>query len=959
MSGDFLETSGPVLAWVLRTTWEASLIALLVLLAQYLLRGRVSARWRYNLWLLVVARLVLPAVPGSRVSPFNLVRLPGAPGQSGIMPNAPVRTIPAAPVPSGPARVPVPAIEREDARRVYVASSDARPARPRLSAQPSFPYVATPSTAYQPAAAPLGAMVGVLQAATPAADLPPQTPVSVWTVEPPRAFTATRRPNRDRPDSPATPPAIASQPAVAPARWFERINWHAFLAIAWIAGVAFVASRLAWVSFRLALAVRKLRPLTDPDLLALARDCAAELRLSRVPQLLRAPDTFGPALVGLLRPRVLLPDCVIGNPHLVSPARASARTPFHRHEVRLILMHELAHLKRHDVAANWLLAGLGALHWFNPVLWLTFRRMRADRELACDEMVLAAAGQADGGAAAYGPTLLKLLQTLSRGRQPVPGVGMIGVLEGFNDGSLTHTTFGGIVPRGLLTRLTNPPSSIRRRIAMIARFDRQQARHRGASFLGITLSALATGVALTGAVNGQQAAEEEARATREVRVTPDAPPAEHAPEAPELPEVPGEPGTPAALRGEPAAPQPPASPEAPGLPHEPIAVTPAVPAEGAGPGAAAPAAGSPAARPMTPGRALPPGAMAPGMPGRGLPPGMGPGLGGTMPGAPAAVPGAPRAAGPGAMPGRMPGGLPGGMHGPGMGRPGGMAPAMAPPRTPRGGIARDVPGLPGMGPGGATPGMGAGGRVEDRLARAADARTAGNLQKPVPIDLTETPLASALDYVADASGIDIVPDWRALEAAGVSKDTPVSLRLRQNVPAEQVIAWLLRNAGGDTIGFAIDHGVVVVSAREQLDRMVITRAYDVGSVSASPKELEGLVRESVNPGSWQQQGGIGSARVLGQQLFVTSTEPNHRQVERLLGLMKAQSRQGGREDVPAPPGMGGPTQPGFGGYPGYPGNGYGGGYPRHPGGDRGAAGGYPGRRPPTTPAPAEQPAEPM
>ena len=86
MSGDFLETSRPVLAWVLRTTWEASLIALLVLLAQWLLRGRVSARWRYNLWLLMVARLVLPAVPGSRASPFNFVQLPATPVQQRATP---------------------------------------------------------------------------------------------------------------------------------------------------------------------------------------------------------------------------------------------------------------------------------------------------------------------------------------------------------------------------------------------------------------------------------------------------------------------------------------------------------------------------------------------------------------------------------------------------------------------------------------------------------------------------------------------------------------------------------------------------------------------------------------------------------------------------------------------------------------------------------------------------------
>src|SRR5206468_9421384 len=131
---------------------------------------------------------------------------------------------------------------------------------------------------------------------------------------------------------------------------------------------------------------------------------------------------------------------------------------------------------------------LSAIHWFNPVLWLTFRRMRADRELACDEMVLFATGR-DAGRA-YGPTILKLLQMLSRGRRPLPG--MVGVLEGF----------------GFTTRFINPRSSIRRRIAMIARFDRQSPRNRFPSFSGAALSVLITAVALTGAVRGQQATSE-------------------------------------------------------------------------------------------------------------------------------------------------------------------------------------------------------------------------------------------------------------------------------------------------------------------------------------------------------------------------------------------------------------------------------------------------------------------
>ena len=60
-------------AWVLRSGCEACVLAGLVLVAQRALRGRVSARWSYNLWLLVVARLFLPDVPGVGVSPFNLM----------------------------------------------------------------------------------------------------------------------------------------------------------------------------------------------------------------------------------------------------------------------------------------------------------------------------------------------------------------------------------------------------------------------------------------------------------------------------------------------------------------------------------------------------------------------------------------------------------------------------------------------------------------------------------------------------------------------------------------------------------------------------------------------------------------------------------------------------------------------------------------------------------------------
>lgn len=97
-------------------------------------------------------------------------------------------------------------------------------------------------------------------------------------------------------------------------------------------------------------------------------------RLARMgPQL---PVGSSPALVGLLRPRVVLP---VDFEQRFSPA-----------ERELILAHEQVHRARHDNAWNLLACALMALHWWNPLAWWAARRMQADQELACDAAVLSA-----------------------------------------------------------------------------------------------------------------------------------------------------------------------------------------------------------------------------------------------------------------------------------------------------------------------------------------------------------------------------------------------------------------------------------------------------------------------------------------------------------------------------------------------------------------------------------------
>ncbi|UCE50047.1 MAG: PD40 domain-containing protein, partial [Phycisphaerales bacterium] len=113
---------------------------------------------------------------------------------------------------------------------------------------------------------------------------------------------------------------------------------------------------------------------------------------------------------GFLRPRLLLPKGMI--------------EALSEQELRYVLLHELAHLKRHDIYIGWLVSLLQILHWFNPLVWLAFYRMRADRELACDALVLART-QSDEPKS-YGRIIVSLVERFSR-PQRLPG--MAGILE--------------------------------------------------------------------------------------------------------------------------------------------------------------------------------------------------------------------------------------------------------------------------------------------------------------------------------------------------------------------------------------------------------------------------------------------------------------------------------------------------------------------------------------------------
>jgi len=100
---------------------------------------------------------------------------------------------------------------------------------------------------------------------------------------------------------------------------------------------------------------------------------AREIGLKRMPRLLIGTENAVPMVWGVWRPRLLLP---------------AGFESWTAGKLRGVLLHELAHLKRGDPLALWIAQWVKALHWFNPLAWLTIRQLRADQERACDDAAL-------------------------------------------------------------------------------------------------------------------------------------------------------------------------------------------------------------------------------------------------------------------------------------------------------------------------------------------------------------------------------------------------------------------------------------------------------------------------------------------------------------------------------------------------------------------------------------------
>lgn len=329
---------------VFRLVWTTSVYAgfvgIILMILKTLLKDRISPKWHYLLWLILIMKLLVPFGPESAVSLFNVVQ---------------------------------PVSQEIDFVRIYgqvQAGGDTQTSRD---------------------------------------DIPPEQ-----TQMPPAGGNASAH------------------------TWIAMTG--EMLPYIWLFGAVVILSWLLYTNHTL---TRKLKTNGNPApeaIRLLLENCKKTAGIRGNPRIIVQDVVKTPSLTGVFRPKILLTPVILN---------------LREQEISYILLHELAHYKRKDLPANCLLLLLQVIHWFNPVIWYCFLKIRQDMEVAADESVLA---------------LLDVKAHKEYGRA------LLAVLESF---SLKNR----LVPR--LVGMVDDRKNIERRIKMIKMAELFQSKRRKVFFTGI------------------------------------------------------------------------------------------------------------------------------------------------------------------------------------------------------------------------------------------------------------------------------------------------------------------------------------------------------------------------------------------------------------------------------------------------------------------------------------------
>jgi beta-lactamase regulating signal transducer with metallopeptidase domain len=211
--------------------------------------------------------------------------------------------------------------------------------------------------------------------------------------------------------------------------------WWRVAILFWLLGVGTLLVRIMAGQFQLQKISRNASPVAGGEWELLLNETRQRLRLHRAVVLLRSPDNIVPLTWGWWRPKVLLPE-------------GAEQWPEERR--RVVLLHELAHVKRWDCLTHFITRFICAIYWFNPLVWIASRQMCIERERACDDLVL------NGGCKAsdYAMHLLEIARlfrsvrqstAIAMARSPQLKGRITAIVDGSRRRHMSRLTLAGVV----------------------------------------------------------------------------------------------------------------------------------------------------------------------------------------------------------------------------------------------------------------------------------------------------------------------------------------------------------------------------------------------------------------------------------------------------------------------------------------------------------------------------------
>lgn len=177
---------------------------------------------------------------------------------------------------------------------------------------------------------------------------------------------------------------------------------HTLLVFFWSIGI-FIMFFLLYRSVKQVKALHSSAlPLQNEELNALYIECLNEVNSKHTIPIYSTAFLKSPVLAGFLHPRIYLPI------HLISNFNAGTISST---DIRYMLLHELQHYKHKDILIGYLINTVNVFYWFNPLIWYFLKRIRQERELACDSAVLQLLKETEYKS--YGNTLINFAETIA------------------------------------------------------------------------------------------------------------------------------------------------------------------------------------------------------------------------------------------------------------------------------------------------------------------------------------------------------------------------------------------------------------------------------------------------------------------------------------------------------------------------------------------------------------------